>query len=101
MIRVFNPFEIGDEEARGPIRLSFAAYDCIGIRADVLRRVDVHESEPRSDAELQAKIARGPNLTTPDADHVRRVMRKVANIEAGEVQDLAAVQFLARVGHAG
>ena len=50
----------------------------------------------RSDAELRAKIARGPNLTTPDADHLRRVMRKVEAIEAGEVQDLAAQQFLAR-----
>ena len=64
-------------------------------------RIQLNHYYTRSDAELQAKIARGPNLTTPDADHVRRVMRKVANIEAGEVQDLAAVQFLARVGHAG
>ncbi len=44
----------------------------------------------RSDAELRAKIARGPNLTTPDADHLRRVMRKVAAIEADEVEDLTA-----------
>ncbi len=52
----------------------------------------------RSDAELQAKIARGPNLTTPDADHLRRVMRKVANIEKDAVEDRAAVDFLARRG---
>ena len=52
----------------------------------------------RSDAELRAKIARGPNLTTPDADHLRRVMRKVANIEAGEVEDRTALDFLARKG---
>ena len=51
----------------------------------------------RSDAELRAKIARGPNLTTPDADHLRRVMRKVDAIEADEVQDLAAQDFLRRV----
>jgi hypothetical protein len=51
----------------------------------------------RSDAELQAKIARGPNLTTPDADHLRRVMRKVAAIEAGEVEDRAAIDYLARI----
>ncbi|MDZ4095745.1 MAG: glycosyltransferase family 92 protein [Paracoccaceae bacterium] len=52
----------------------------------------------RSDAELRAKIARGPNLTTPDADHLRRVMRKVDHIEAGEVEDLSALAFLARKG---
>lgn len=54
----------------------------------------------RSDAELRAKIARGPNLTTPDADHLRRVMRKVAAIEAGEVEDRTAQAFLARIGAA-
>lgn len=52
----------------------------------------------RSDAELQAKIARGPNLTTPDADHLRRVMRKVAAIEADAVKDTAAVDWWARQG---
>jgi hypothetical protein len=52
----------------------------------------------RSDAELQTKIARGPNLTTPDADHLRRVMRKVAAIEADEVTDRAALDWLARQG---
>jgi len=51
----------------------------------------------RSDAELRAKIARGPNLTTPDADHLRRVMRKVAHIEAGEIEDRCAPEFLARL----
>lgn len=50
----------------------------------------------RSDSELRAKIARGPNLTTPDEDHLRRVMRKVANIEAGEIPDTTAPDFLAR-----
>ena len=52
----------------------------------------------RSDAELRAKIARGPNLSTPDADHLRRVMRKVANIEAGEVEDRSAIDYLNRIG---
>lgn len=52
----------------------------------------------RSDEELRAKIARGPNLTTPDADHLRRVMRKVENIEAGEIEDHTALDFLARKG---
>lgn len=52
----------------------------------------------RSDSELRAKIARGPNLTTPDADHLRRVMRKVAAIEADEVPDTTAPDFLGRTG---
>ena len=55
----------------------------------------------RSDAELRAKIARGPNLTTPDAEHLRRVMRKVENIEAGEVEDRSAISFLERIGARG
>ncbi|MEO6299910.1 MAG: glycosyltransferase family 92 protein [Paracoccaceae bacterium] len=61
-------------------------------------QIQLNHYYTRSDAELQAKIARGPNLTTPDADHLRRVMRKVANIEAGEVEDRAAVEFLGRMG---
>lgn len=55
----------------------------------------------RSDSELRAKIARGPNLTTPDAEHLRRVMRKVENIEAGEVEDRSAISFLDRIGARG
>jgi hypothetical protein len=61
-------------------------------------RLQLNHYYTRSDAELQAKIARGPNLTTPDADHLRRVMRKVAAIEAGEVEDRSALDFLARKG---
>jgi len=59
-------------------------------------RVQLNHYYTRSDAELQAKIARGPNMTTPDADHLRRVLRKVAAIEAGEVEDRTALDFLAR-----
>lgn len=61
-------------------------------------RIQLNHYYTRSDAELRAKIARGPNLTTPDADHLRRVMRKVAAIEAGEVEDRAALEFLAHKG---
>ena len=63
-------------------------------------RIQLNHYYTRSDAELRAKIARGPNLTTPDADHLRRVMRKVDHIEAGEVEDRTALEFLARVGGA-
>lgn len=61
-------------------------------------RIQLNHYYTRSNAELQAKIARGPNLTTPDVDHLRRVMRKVAAIEAGEVEDRAAIEFLERKG---
>jgi hypothetical protein len=61
-------------------------------------QIQLNHYYTRSDAELRAKIARGPNLTTPDADHLRRVMRKVAAIEAGEVEDRSALDFLARKG---
>lgn len=61
-------------------------------------RIQLNHYYTRSDEELRAKIARGPNLTTPDADHLRRVMRKVENIEAGEVEDRAALEFLERRG---
>ena len=64
-------------------------------------RIQLNHYYTRSDAELQAKIARGPNLTTPDADHLRRVMRKVENIEAGEVEDVSALKFMARAAVTG
>lgn len=47
----------------------------------------------RSNSELQAKIKRGSNMTQNDADHVRRVMRKVDQIEAESVEDLAAKRW--------
>ena len=61
-------------------------------------RIQLNHYYTRSDAELRAKIARGPNLSTPDADHLRRVMRKAAHIEAGEIEDRSAPDFLARIG---
>lgn len=61
-------------------------------------RIQLNHYYTRSDAELRAKITRGPNLTTPGADHLRRVMRKVAAIEAGEIEDRTALEFLRRRG---
>ncbi len=61
-------------------------------------RIQLNHYYTRSDAELLAKMARGPNLTTPDADHQRRVMRKVAAIEADEIEDRSALEFLGRKG---
>ena len=52
----------------------------------------------RSDAELAAKIGRGPNLQAKSPDYARKVLRTVANVEADEVEDRAALDYLARVG---
>jgi hypothetical protein len=52
----------------------------------------------RSEAELAAKIARGPNLAAKRGEYERKVRRTVANIEADEVEDRAALDYLARIG---
>lgn len=61
-------------------------------------RIQLNHYYTRSDAELRAKISRGPNLTTPDAAHVRRVLRKVDQIERAEVEDTAVRDYFARIG---
>lgn len=52
----------------------------------------------RSEAELAAKIERGSNQTVEATRHAARVRRNVANIEAEEVVDRTAPNFLARLG---
>ena len=52
----------------------------------------------RSEAELAAKIGRGPNLPAKSREYERKVRRTVANIEADEVEDRAALDYLARIG---
>ena len=52
----------------------------------------------RSEAELAAKIGRGPNLQAKSPEYERKVRRTVANIEADEVEDRAALDYLARIG---
>lgn len=52
----------------------------------------------RSEAELAAKIGRGPNLAAKRAEYERKVRRTVANIEADEVEDRAALDYLNRLG---
>ncbi|WP_132461478.1 glycosyltransferase family 92 protein [Rhodovulum marinum] len=51
----------------------------------------------RSEAELAAKIARGSNQRVEAARHAARVRRNVANIEANEVEDRVAPDFLDRL----
>lgn len=52
----------------------------------------------RSEAELAAKIGRGPNLAAKRGEYERKVRRTVANIEADEVEDRVALDYLARIG---
>ncbi len=52
----------------------------------------------RSEAELAAKIGRGPNLVAKSPEYARKVRRTVANIEADEIEDRAALDYLARIG---
>ncbi|WP_372603543.1 glycosyltransferase family 92 protein [Actibacterium sp.] len=51
----------------------------------------------RSESELAAKIARGSNQTVETGRHAARVRRNVANIEAAEVEDRTALEYLARL----
>lgn len=51
----------------------------------------------RSEAELAAKIGRGSNQTVAAARHAARVRRNVQNIEAQEVEDRCAPDFLERL----
>jgi hypothetical protein len=52
----------------------------------------------RSRAELDAKIARGPNLRGKADAYGRKVRRTLANIEAETVEDRSALDYLARIG---
>ncbi len=60
--------------------------------------VQLNHYYTRSEAELSAKIDRGPNLRAKAGDYARKVRRTVANIEAEEVEDRAALDLLARIG---
>ena len=48
--------------------------------------------------ELAAKIGRGPNLQAKSPEYERKVRRTVANIEAHEVEDRSALDYLERTG---
>jgi hypothetical protein len=52
----------------------------------------------RSEAELAAKIGRGPNLQAKSPEYERKVRRTVANIEADEIEDRAALDYMERIG---
>ncbi|WP_290745112.1 glycosyltransferase family 92 protein [Amaricoccus sp.] len=60
--------------------------------------VQLNHYYARSRAELEAKIGRGPNLTSKAPEYRRKVLRTVENIERDEVEDRAALDYLARRG---
>jgi hypothetical protein len=60
--------------------------------------VQLNHYYTRSESELAAKIARGPNLRAKAGEYERKVRRTVSNIEADEVVDHAALDYLARIG---
>lgn len=51
----------------------------------------------RSKAELAEKVGRGPNLASKAPEYRRKVLRTVANIEREQVEDRAALDYLARI----
>lgn len=51
----------------------------------------------RSNAELEAKVGRGPNVASKAPEYRRKVLRTVANIEADQVEDRTALEYLARL----
>lgn len=60
--------------------------------------VQLNHYYARSRRELDEKIGRGPNLVAKSPEYARKVRRTVANIEATEVEDRAALDYLARIG---
>lgn len=62
-------------------------------------RIQLNHYYTRSDADVAEKLARGPNVTTAAADNQRRVMRKIAQIEAAEIEDRTAAEWWAN--HSG
>jgi hypothetical protein len=54
----------------------------------------------RSEQELAEKLGRGPNLVSKALEYERKVMRTVANVEREQVEDRAALDYLARIGEA-
>jgi hypothetical protein len=63
-----------------------------------VRNIQLNHYYARSEAELVEKIGRGPNLMAKTPEYGRKVRRTVANIEADEVEDRTALDYLARIG---
>jgi hypothetical protein len=61
-------------------------------------RLQLNHYYTRSRAELEAKIARGPNLASKAAEYRRKVMRTVASVEADTIEDTRARDYAAGMG---
>jgi hypothetical protein len=61
-------------------------------------RLQLNHYYTRSRAELEAKIARGPNLPSKRGEYRRKVMRTVASVEADTVEDLRARDYARSLG---
>ncbi|TFL19043.1 glycosyltransferase family 2 protein [Jannaschia formosa] len=61
-------------------------------------RLQLNHYYTRSRAELEAKIARGPNLPSKAAEYRRKVMRTVDSVEADTVEDTRARDYAAGLG---
>ena len=59
-------------------------------------QIQLNHYYTRSDADIAEKLERGANITTPSADNLRRVMQKIERIEAAQVEDTAARDWLAQ-----
>ncbi|MDB2407650.1 glycosyltransferase family 92 protein [Jannaschia sp.] len=60
-------------------------------------RLQLNHYYTRSRAELEAKIARGPNLASKAVEYRRKVMRTVESVEADTVEDTLARDIAARL----
>ena len=50
---------------------------------------------------MQEKVGRGPNLVAKASESERKVRRTIAHIEQHQVEDRAAIDYLARMGAMG
>lgn len=93
---VFDPCQIRE----------ISVHEMVAVEGAGRARLDPAEIQlnhyyTRSDAELRAKLARGPNVKSRMRRHEIRVMRRVAQIEADVVQDRRALDWLESMGYAG
>ncbi|OOY07402.1 glycosyltransferase family 92 protein [Thioclava sp. F36-7] len=88
-----------------------ATWNDAGVKSDMSARdkpefystaaVQLNHYYTRSKADLEAKIARGPNLVAKREAYRRKVMRTVNSVEADTVEDTRARDLAARLGITG
>ena len=63
--------------------------------------VQLNHYYSRSEQEVQEKVGRGPNLVAKASEYERKVRRTIAHIEQHQVEDRAAIDYLAHMGAMG